>query len=533
MPKPLSKYPRPSELRGHVALVIKGDVFHARWADPAAPSGRRSKTTRVRVHQGAPLAWSVAADDPAIPLQRVAPRLALVPAPPRPAVASAGRSEGGRGPVPRSAGARAPALDRTVEEFREDLDISDDERVLDPAPAPVTEPAPVADPEPGAGLEAEERPVVQEPEPDRSGSGAPPADVPSLPDVAPTPVPREADERALALASHHRYLQTGAQPTPEELAAFAELGLWLDPPQIEAWCQAKGRQIPRDWALAAVLLLPTAVSLGATATGLRLLLPVPELALASAGVLALLTLALSWGLVGRYARPQARRALVVLAGVSIVTGFPAYYDAIAGRAEHDRSLDRAREAHAGVAARTVAVAQSRAAELEGAAAAAWTMAREEAAGTLGSGRRGVGPRARALEASAQDAERAAAAVVARAQRLVGLAHVEADATPSELYRSAQALWAAADPAQRGAQPRRDAFIEPAQESTFFLPYVRLTQPSPLAWVALMLAVGLDALVVYLGAGVVRSRSSASSVRRSARGLATLRRDIHWAHREIR
>lgn len=376
--------------------------------------------------------------------------------------------------------------------------------------------------------------VLEEPRQhdDSSADAAEPAVYHQFRDASSGDSPTNCASRALARACHERYLETGAQPTADEIAAFQAVGLWLDPDEIEAWCEANGRPLQRDWALALLLLLPTLVSLGASRTGLAMLLPVPSLATVSAVVLALMTIALSWGLVGHYARAQARQALTVLAFVSVLTGFPAYYGAIAGSAERDRGIDSARAAHAEVAARTVAVEQAKAAELEGAAAAAWTLAREEASGGVGSGRAGRGPKARALEAAAQDAERAAAAVVARASRLGEAAQVGDDAGPVELFRSSQAMWAAADPETRGDQPMRSSFVDEAQESSFFLPYERLYGLSPLALVALVLAVGLDALVIYLGMGVVRPRSSVSSVRSIAHGTSTVLADANWAKGRI-
>jgi len=305
-----------------------------------------------------------------------------------------------------------------------------------------------------------------------------------------------------------RQATTGAFPTGDAIAAWRATGHWLDGAALEAWCHSHRRAPGRQWVLIALCAGLGLISTVATQTGLAMLLPSIALSVCSALLLFALTTALSGGWVMQDYPVRRTGILAVLTVVSVVTGFPAYFHSVAGQAEQSRGEGLASAAHAELVARIVAPALSEAAQAEGEAAAAWELAAAEASGKVGTGRAGVGPEARRLQDSARNAERIATATRATADRLETASAVADDARFTDLYESALAIWAAGEPGTRGAQPERAQFIDPAQESSFFLPFVRLLQLDARAWmVFLLIACGIDGLNIFMSASVVRRRSS--------------------------
>jgi hypothetical protein len=345
----------------------------------------------------------------------------------------------------------------------------------------------------------------------------PPASVPS--DARPrrsAPAPVEADEEPTPRRRTRRSTPPPPVEADEEVTPahrrrhyvkLAELDDTEDPRRQRVGAsrppaQRAGHFNQWDWVLFAIVTIMELVTWFTTFNGAGQFLPWGMAIFASIGVLALLWVFLT-GLAGKNLGDLTRWAIIgVLAAFVVYCSFFTYHEGLADETLASQANARAEAAHAQVVG---SIYTGRLTEAQSQRALSVEMLAQSEAEKIKGGRTGYtgyGPEAKRLKASSDTAGSRAAELEPVLAMLEPLVH-PADTSPEGLFASDVALWQAAPAAWREgvALPVRGSYIDEAHENKILLPIQGVMAGDNNAIMALVVAGGVEGMVLLAGTGI--------------------------------
>lgn len=359
---------------------------------------------------------------------------------------------------------------------------------------------------------------------------SPPRTFDALPDLTPGAEPFTL---TLGRAARAIFDQTGRTPTKWELWFVEQFG-WLPSLSELERAMADDPTAPKNKPeplFAAILFLATLLSMAASGAGLAEVLTLPVIGYISAATFSMTAYLLSVGALGTR-RPGIRApALAVLALVSVVTGFPAYFAVAGGNVEGSRSADHASVQHAGLVVELVAPLRASLAAAQQHEEASKQRVTDEVSGRR-SGQRGFGRRATRLSDEAAQATGKVLSLQRQLEALQSAIVLPSTASASDYFDAAIVLCKQLD-CTEGQWPNRDDYIEAASENVVILAWTRLFQADVLAVLAFFVSLGIDGFSIGLGFALRARISSQPFLVSLANQLAGLLVSAHHARQLVR
>lgn len=330
---------------------------------------------------------------------------------------------------------------------------------------------------------------------------SPPAPVPS--DARPR---RTAAPRSVAPAP----VEADEEPTPAHRrrhhVRLAELDDTEDPRRQRVGESRPSKRASHfnrwDWVLFAIVTIAELVTFFTAFNGASQFLPWAIAIFASVAVLGLLWVFLT-GLAGKNLGDLQRWLIIgVLAAFVVYCSFFTYYEGLADETLASVANARAEAAHAQVVGSIFTGRRTEAQSLRALSTEKLAQAEEEKTKGGRTGMTGYGPEARRLKSESDSAGSRAAELEPVLAMLEPLAH-PTDTSPAGLFAADVALWQAAPAAWREgvALPVRGSYIDEDHENKVLLPIQGVLAGDSNATVALVVAGGVEGMVLLAGTGI--------------------------------